>query len=146
MKRLLVLLVLVLTACGTVPPPGDYYVAPANGTFEPDHTYCSGNECWRVQFVDEIFAPTQEVFPTEVVMPTGVPTPSECWITPSGNVNINVRKTANTTAEILGTFNSGSQNKVWEKVGDWYKVFWFPTGEFGWTYAPLYSVTGTCSF
>lgn len=144
MKRLLVLLVLVLTACGTLPPEGSYYLVPADNNFTPEYTYCEYGQCWSVQIKDSVFEPTQE--PDFTPVPTVVPTPSECWITPSGNVNINVRKTANTTAEILGTFNSGSQNKVWEKVGDWYKVFWFPTGEFGWTYAPLYSATGTCSF
>lgn len=150
MRRFLVLsvlLVLLITACSSMPPAGNYLIVPltVTGTWEPDYTFCQYGQCWNAQIANGAYAPTAEVVPTEI--PTAVP--QTCAITPKDS-NINVRSAPSTTASIVALMRVGYETQALALSNGFYKIWWpgdsdFPTPTYGWTYASYYTTTGVCS-
>ena len=144
-KFILLLVLLVLAACSTI-PPGDYYLMPAGGPITPDYTYCEGANCYRVQLLDEVFQPTQEVFPTEEEpAPTYTPLPlPSCLLT--ATVNVNVRQVPGGT--VLGVIVSGDTTGADARYTYngvlYYRVWWPPKGTYAWT-ADYYTEKGNCA-
>lgn len=143
----LVVLSILLVACESI-PPGNYLIIPltVTGTWEPDYTYCQYGQCWNAQLADGIFAPTDEVYSTEVP-PTA--TPNLCMITPKDS-NINVRASATTSAKLIAIMRVGYETRALAYSNGWYKIWWagdsdYPTPQYGWTKAEFYSTTGDCS-
>lgn len=77
MRYLFILVMLILiAACGTAPDPGSYYIMLADTTITPDFTYCDGNDCWYVAYFNSATPriDTQTPIPTNTVVSTIAPT------------------------------------------------------------------------
>jgi hypothetical protein len=60
-KYLLIILVLLISACSV--PPGEYLIVPATN-ITPDYVYCEGSSCWQGQLINVI--PTVETMECEI--------------------------------------------------------------------------------
>lgn len=125
MFKKLMVLALILSGCGTLPPPGNYIVQPIKGTITPDYTYCESGQCYNFVLSDTVFEPTSETFPVPSPLPTSaVPTPTPIqpvYICPLLD-SVNVRQSANTTSSILYVLLSGQRMLLATSYAEWYQV------------------------
>lgn len=116
----LVLVLIVLAACGTLPPPGNYIVQPISGPITPEYVHCEYGQCWNVVFSDTVFEPTQDIFPTDTPV-VATPTVAPLYVCPSGDF-VNVRAEQSAISILLGTLRAGQRAWVYTSYKDWYQI------------------------